>query len=78
MFGPPAGNPLNVCGVVVATCTGNALKRQIQNLRRAAIMIQWERSLIQHHIESAVMQNENCKGEDTMTTQGILWEDVLL
>jgi hypothetical protein len=31
-----ASNALNVCGAVVATCTGNALKRQIQDLRRAA------------------------------------------
>jgi hypothetical protein len=28
--------PLDVCGAVVATCMGSAMKRQIQNLRRAA------------------------------------------
>jgi hypothetical protein len=33
---PIANNPLDDCGAVVATCIGNALKRQIQNLRRVA------------------------------------------
>jgi hypothetical protein len=36
MFAPTENNLLGVCGAVVATCIGNALKRQIQNLRRAA------------------------------------------
>jgi hypothetical protein len=36
MPGPTASNPLDVCVAVVATCIGNALERQIQNLRRAA------------------------------------------
>jgi hypothetical protein len=27
MSGPTASNPLHVCGAVVATCTGDALKR---------------------------------------------------
>jgi hypothetical protein len=31
-----ASNPFDVCGVVVASCIGNALKRWIQNLRRVA------------------------------------------
>jgi hypothetical protein len=31
-----SSNSLNVCGAVVVTCIGNALKRQIQNLCRAA------------------------------------------
>jgi hypothetical protein len=34
--GPTASNSLDVCCAVVATCIGNGLKRQIQNLRRAA------------------------------------------
>jgi hypothetical protein len=36
MSGPTASNPLDVRCVVVATCTGNAPKRRIQNLRRDA------------------------------------------
>jgi hypothetical protein len=36
MFGPTASNNLDVCGPVVATCIGNALKRQIQNICWAA------------------------------------------
>jgi hypothetical protein len=28
MSGPTASNPLDVCGAVVASCMGNALKRQ--------------------------------------------------
>jgi hypothetical protein len=36
MYGPTASNPLDVCRAVVATCIQNALKRQIQTLRRAA------------------------------------------
>jgi hypothetical protein len=31
MSGPTASNRLNVCGVMVATSIGNALKRQIEN-----------------------------------------------
>jgi hypothetical protein len=33
MSGPALSNSLDVCGGVVADCIGNALKRQIQNLR---------------------------------------------
>jgi hypothetical protein len=36
MFGPTASELLDVCGAVVATCIGNAPKRRIQNIRRAA------------------------------------------
>jgi hypothetical protein len=39
MSGPSASNFLDVCGAVVATCVGNALKRQIQNLGRAAAIV---------------------------------------
>jgi hypothetical protein len=35
--GPTASNPLDVCGVVVATCIGNARKKLMQNLRRDVI-----------------------------------------
>jgi hypothetical protein len=35
MYGSTASHPLNVCGAVVDTCIGNALKGQIQNLHRA-------------------------------------------
>jgi hypothetical protein len=31
--------PLDVCGAVVATCTGNALKRPMQNIHRAAATV---------------------------------------
>jgi hypothetical protein len=36
MSRPAPSNPHDVCGVVVATCIGNVLKRRIQNLRAAA------------------------------------------
>jgi hypothetical protein len=65
MSGPPSSNPLDVCDAVVATCTGNALKRQIQNLRRAAAVASWEeRNLTQRHIEDAATRKESCKGEE--------------
>jgi hypothetical protein len=66
MSGPPASNPLDVCGAVVAACIRNALRRQIQNLRRDAVIasLYKERNLIQRHTEAAAMRKENCKGEE--------------
>jgi hypothetical protein len=53
MSRPAASNPLDVCGVVVATCIGNAPKRRIQNVRRVtAIASKYvERNLNQRQIE---------------------------
>lgn len=61
--GPTANNPLNVSGAVVATCTENVLKRQIQYLRRAAAVEHQkkDRTLIQHYIEAEAMRKGNCK-----------------
>jgi hypothetical protein len=50
---------------MVTTSIGNVLKRQIQNLRRAAAIVPWEeRILIQRHTEAAAMRKENCRGEE--------------
>jgi hypothetical protein len=37
-----------------------------------------ERTLSQCHIEDEATRKENCKGKSTTSSQGILWEDVLL
>jgi hypothetical protein len=57
---PTANNPHDVCGAVVGTCIGNALRRQIQDLRRAAAIAPKykERNLIQRYTEAAVMRKE--------------------
>jgi hypothetical protein len=36
MSGPTASNPLDIPGAVVATCIGNDLKKQIEDLCQAA------------------------------------------
>jgi hypothetical protein len=41
MSGTTAINTLDACGVVVATCIGNVLKRRMQNLCRAVVIASW-------------------------------------
>jgi hypothetical protein len=75
MSGPTASNPLDVCGVVVATCIGNDLKTTPRCCN--CILIEVEKP---HpaHTEAAAMRKENCKGEEhTTNSQWTLWEDVL-
>jgi hypothetical protein len=67
MSGPTTGNPLGVCGAVVATCIGKAMKRRIQNLSRAAAI---DRNLIKRHIEAAAMRKQNCRKRAHQTLKG--------
>jgi hypothetical protein len=52
-----ANNPLDACGVVVATYIGNALKRRIQLSMSSCC------NCTQHHTQAAAMR-KNCKGEE--------------
>jgi ribulose bisphosphate carboxylase small subunit len=80
MFGPTASNPLDVCGAVVAICIGNALKRQIQNLRRVAAIAPNRRRKTSSIIISRLQprKTRTAKEKNTTSSQGIFWEDILL
>jgi hypothetical protein len=80
MSRPIASNPLDVCGVVVATRIGNALKRHIQNLRRVAAIAPCRRRDTSSSVISRMQPRERrtAKEKSTTSSQGIPWEDVLL
>jgi hypothetical protein len=73
-------NSLIVCGVVVATFIGNAPKRRIQNLRRDAAIAPSRRRETSSSIISRVQpcERRTAKEKSTTSSQGILWEDILL
>jgi hypothetical protein len=80
MSGPIASNPLDVCGAVVATCIGNALK--YKNRIYAELLI-LNLSRRRGTSSSIILRLQPCKRRtakerSTMGSQGILWEDVLL
>jgi hypothetical protein len=63
-------NPFDVCGAVVVTYIGNALKRLIENPRRSPPI----GNFIQRYTEAAALPKE----KSTTNSKGILFEDVLL
>jgi hypothetical protein len=79
MSRPIASNPLDVCGIVVATCIGSALKRQIQNLCRTAATASKEKETSSSIIlRLQPCERRNAKENSTTSSQEIPWEDILL
>jgi hypothetical protein len=80
MSGPTASSPLDVCGVVLATFIGNALKYKY---RIYAELLQLNLSRRRGTSSSIILRLQPCerrtaKEKSTMSSQGILWEDVLI
>jgi hypothetical protein len=80
MSGTTASNPLDVCGVEVAICTGNALKRKRRNY---AQLLQLHPSRRRETSSRIILRLQPCekrtaKERSTMSSQETLWEDILL
>jgi hypothetical protein len=79
MSGSTASNPLDVCGVEVATCTGNAPKSEY----RIYVVLLQLRPSRRRETSSGVIprmqprEKRTAKEKSKTSSQGTLWEDVL-